>query len=148
MDRSPIETAGREARRELRLGRDASCLLCGVRDLETLREVRKGSTLFSSIRKILLEEHHICGRANDPDWKCILCRNCHARASESQLREKVPLKLQENVLDRKIARRKALACFHRDAARAEDREAEELEDFADFLDSDNPGWRARWKKRK
>ena len=148
MDRDPIATAVREAKREQRLGRDAVCVLCGVRDLETLREVPKGSPLLSLVRKILLEEHHVCGRANDPDWKCILCRNCHARASESQLREKVSLKLQENVLDRKIARRKALACFHRDAARAEDCEAEELEDFADFLDSDNPGWRARWKKRK
>ena len=148
MDRDPIATAVREAKREQRLGRDAVCVLCGVRDLETLREVPKGSPLLSLVRKILLEEHHVCGRANDPDWKCILCRNCHTRASESQLREKVPLKRQKDILDRTIARRKALACFLRDAARAEDLEAEELGDFEGFLKSEFPDWRARWKKRK
>jgi len=148
VDRDPIETAVREARREQRQGRDAACVLCGVRDLETLREVRKGSPLAAPIRKILLEEHHVYGRANDPDFICTLCRNCHARVSESQLREKVPMKRQENILGRAIARRKASACFHRDAARADDREAEELESFSDFLKSEFPGWRARWKRRK
>ena len=148
MDRDPVETAVREARREQRLGRDAACVLCGLRDLESLCEVRKGSPLFAVIRKILLEEHHVYGRANDPNWKCTLCRNCHARVSESQRREKVPMKPQADILDRAMARRKALAAFLRDAAIAEDREFEELEALAGFLDSDNPGWRARRKKRK
>ncbi len=148
MDRDPVETAVREARREQRLGRDAACVLCGLRDLESLCEVRKGSPLFAVIRKILLEEHHVYGRAIDSDFKCTLCRNCHAQVSESQRCEKVPMKQQKNILDRAIARRKALACFFRDVARAEDREAEELEIFAGTLKSKLPDGRTRRKRRK
>lgn len=143
-----MKTFVREAKREQRLGRDAVCVWCGVRDLEALREVPKESSLAAVIRKSIMEEHHVLGRANDPDLKIILCLSCHAIASESQRREVVPLKPQKNALDHIIASHKANACFLRDYAIAEDRKVEELEALAGFLDSEYLDWRTRWSNRK
>jgi hypothetical protein len=68
--------------------------------------------------------------------------------TESQLRGDVEPAPQRNLLDREIARHRALAVDTRDAADAEDRAAESLESFAEFLDAEFPTWRDSWKGRK
>jgi hypothetical protein len=55
---------------------------------------------------------------------------------------------QANELDREIARLEALATFHEDFAASENRAAERLEKFRDFLDAECPEWRERWEKQK
>jgi hypothetical protein len=92
--------------------------------------------------------HHPAGRAHDPDRKSDLCLNDHAVVTESQRRGVVELAPQANVLDRAIARHRALAVDLRDAADAEDRAAERLEELRAFLDSALSDWRARWGEQK
>ena len=147
MDRGPTRTEVREARRRQRLGPGAACVFCGEGALEALKRVTDPA-LASAVRRVLLEAHHPLGRANDPNLTIVLCRNHHAKATESLSRGAVPMWFQSHVLDREIARRKAWAVFLRDAANAEDRAAEELEGVAEWLDADLPDWRARWERRK
>ena len=79
-DRDPEKTAVRTAQRELRLGADAACALCPERSLEVLREVT-GAKVAAHVREVLLELHHVLGRAHDPKLRILLCLNCHARAT-------------------------------------------------------------------
>jgi hypothetical protein len=55
---------------------------------------------------------------------------------------------QPNVLGRQIARHRALAAFHRDAAESEERAAEDLGEFVEFLDARYPAWCKRWRNKK
>jgi hypothetical protein len=68
--------------------------------------------------------------------------------TDSQRRGAVELALQANVLDRAIARHRALAVDLRDAADAEDRAADRLEKFRAFLDTELPDWPTRWEKQE
>jgi len=77
-EHDPIRNDARWKRRERELGRDAGCVLCGERDLCVLVEVK------GEMRERLLERHHVVGWANDPSLKVLLCRNCHAKETESQ----------------------------------------------------------------
>jgi hypothetical protein len=144
LDRDPVKTAVRRARRQQRLGSEASCAFCGVADQESLRIV-DDPKLIERIRQILLERHHPLALAQDPDLTIILCRNCHALATESLRCADVPLEIQGNPLDRQIARGKAWGTFHGDAARSEDRMVEELEEFLTFLDDQYGDWREKWE---
>ena len=148
MDRDPVPTAIRDFKREQRLGPNAACAWCGIDDLVVLRAVPKGSELDQWIRVRLHEMHHPCGRAHDPKLTICLCFNCHAIATESQLREVVPLAPQKNPLDRVIARGRVLATFHRGSGDAEDRVAEGMESFRTFLDRTYDEWREQWEKYK
>lgn len=147
VDRDPTKTAVRKARRQRRLGRNAACAWCGEGALETLRAVNDAA-LAERVRQTLLERHHPLGRAHDPRLTIILCRNCHARATEGQRRSAVPMEPQNKVLNHAIARLRASGVFHRDAADAEDRMADKLEQFAGFLDTEYPTWSELWKNRK
>jgi hypothetical protein len=77
-----------------------------------------------------------------------VCLNCHAIANGGQRRGAVPMAHQANELEREIARHMALATFLEDSAEAEDRAAERLEEFRDFLDAEYPEWRERWENQK
>ncbi len=131
MDRAPIDTAARKAIRLRRFGRDAVCISCGEDRLPTLGD-----------------RHHPGGRAHDPDFTGPVCLNCHAIANGGQRRGAVPMAHQANELEREIARHMALATFLEDSAEAEDRAAERLEEFRDFLDAEYPEWRERWENQK
>ncbi len=146
MDRDPVQTASRAAKREQRLGADPACAWCGRGNAVLLRPIPKGSDLDQYVRVRLLEMHHPSGRAHDPKLAICLCFICHAIATESQLREAVPLAAQTNPLDREIARRRVLATFHRDSGEAEDRAADGMECFREFLDRTYDDWRDRWEQ--
>lgn len=148
MDRDPVQTAVRSAKRDQRLGLDTDCSWCGVQNLEIRKSVPKLSRLGQFILKSLLERHHVCGKANDSDLTIILCPTCHARANESLLRADVSLEAPKHILDRMIRRHMGMAAFHRDAAEAEDREAEDLDRFRDSLDREYSDWRKRTEENK
>jgi hypothetical protein len=109
-DPNPAKTAAREAARARRLGPDAACRDCG--------EHRHPA---------LLEAHHPGGRAHDPKFSVQQCRNCHAVATDDQIREGIALGPQPTPQRRHVARLRARATDHRTAAESDDRAADELE---------------------
>lgn len=111
-DPNPAKTAAREAARARRLGPGAACRDCG-----------------ENRHPALLQVHHPAGRAHDPKFSVQLCRNCHAIATDDQIREEIALGPQPTPQQRHVARRRANAAYHRSAADADDRAADELEAF-------------------
>ena len=128
MDRDPTQTSKRRAARQRRLGADAACF-CG----ETAPEA--------------LERHHPLGRAHDPELTIVLCRNCHAKANESQRMTGTPMVAQSNVLDRLFACLRAAEAFLHDALHAIERISDQPEAFMGFLDKELPNWRELWRTR-
>jgi len=126
VNRDPIRTAARAARRRDRLRGATTCLICGEPELVKLTPASKG----------LLEFHHIAGRNNDPHLGVALCRNCHAKLTESQLRADIHLIAapERSVLVRHADAHDARAIFFEDLAEAERHEAAELRDVAALLD--------------
>ncbi len=130
VDRNPNKTAVREAGRRRRLGhRPPICTKCREDRLETL------------------ELHHPHGKNSSPNLMEVNCKNCHAVATESQLRGDVPLRPEMSPLRREAARLRASAVFRRDEAEAEDRRAEGFAELDEYLDSLLPDWWKRWNER-
>jgi hypothetical protein len=69
MDEDPIGNAMRRTRRQVLLGPDAYCLMCGEKNPDVLRLVKR----------TLLDEHHVAGRDNIPDLTVPVCANCHRK---------------------------------------------------------------------
>ncbi len=147
MDREPTKTAVRNAKREQRLGRDAACAFCGLKEPAALLPVTD-LAVADALRQTLLERHHVLGRAHDSELTIIVCRNCHAIVTESQRCGAVPMRPQANVLDRLIACLRSVAALLEDARNAVERFLEDLEVFASFLDAQLPSWRKLWRNRK
>lgn len=120
-DNNPKKTATRAAKQRRRLPPNAVCNTCGESD------------------PIVLEQHHIAGRAHDPDTTIILCKNCHKKATEGQLREGVPLGATTSFPDRLAAMLAGLAAFFRFLADAFDRLVEQVKDFAGSHDAQLAG---------
>lgn len=74
MTASPMMSATRHTRRERRFDPDAACFRCGITTPETLAPVARR----------FLEDHHVCGCANDASLTAPVCRNCHAILTEGQ----------------------------------------------------------------
>jgi hypothetical protein len=146
-DRDPERTAVRATQRELRLGVDAACVLCGKGELAALQKVRDPA-LAEAVRQAVLEEHHVLGRALDPELKVILCRTCHAVAHETLRRGAVSMVPQGNVLDRLITCLGGLIAFLHDLSNALERHHADLEALRTFLDAKHPTWRDLWKNRR
>ena len=123
-DKNPKNTARREARRRRRLPADAVCLTCGEN------------------APVALELHHPMGAAHEPDLTAPVCKNCHAKTTEGQLREEVPLRATQNLPDRLAAILTALAAFFRFLADALDRLVADVKAFTGSLDASFPRWRA------
>ena len=121
-DMNPKKTAAREAKRQRRLAPDAVCVACG------------------ESAHVALEMHHPMGSAHDPDLTVPLCKNCHAKATEDQLREEVPLSATDSLLDRLAAIFGALAAFFRFLADAFNRLQTQVKEFAGSLDVAHPEW--------
>ena len=121
-DSNPKQTACREEKRRRRFPPGTACIGCG----ETSHEA--------------LELHHVMGREHDSNAVPV-CKTCHAKASEDQLREGVPLTPAENLLDRVAAIFDALAAWFRSLAEAMNRLAKEVRAFAVNLDATCPEWR-------
>ena len=128
-DMNPKKTAAREAKRQRRLPPDAACATC------------------PESAPVALEMHHPMGAAHEPDVTVPLCKNCHAKATEDQLREDVPLSATDNLLDRLAAIFGAFAAFLRFLADAFNRLQCQVREFAGKLDAMLPGWRAELGER-
>jgi len=147
IDRDPEKTAVRTAQRELCLGVDQGCLFCGNGELAALQEVLDPG-LAKAVRKAVLEEHHVLGRALDSKLKIILCRTHHAMAHETFRRGAVSMVPEGNVLDRLVNFLRGLLAFLHDLSNALERHLAELEALRTFLDARYSTWRDLWKKRK
>ncbi len=88
------------------LGSDETCALCGYSDPAALKAVNRTT----------LEEHHPGGRKNDPEWTITLCRNCHARLTDLNLRYGVSMKEPKDDLERAQNRVRGCAVLLADAS--------------------------------
>ena len=122
-DNNPKRTAKREAMQRRKLVPGAACVGCGESDPK------------------LLELHHVAGRAHERELVTPLCKNCHARATEAQLRGDIPFNRTQNLLDRIVAIFQTVAAFFRFLADSCERIAGELVAFVASLDLGCPNWR-------
>lgn len=133
IERDPIGNDARRRRQVARLGTNPSCLLCSERDLDTLRPLPAP----------LLEEHHIAGRANDPNAAVILCRNCHAKATAGMLRGGMQLAQEDgrSAPEKIVQFLHGLALFFEMLAAACEGWAVRLTSHVASLDANLPAWR-------
>ena len=122
-DKNPKKNARREAQQRRRLPPGAVCSTC------------------PESAPYLLEQHHVMGQAHEEKVTIILCKNCHAKATEGQLQEEVPLSPTDSFLDCVAAIFGALAAFFRFLADSLDRLAKQAIAFAGNLDRKFPEWR-------
>lgn len=119
-DRDPIGSAIRRTRRDERLGEGPRvCLLCGYAELEALIPVTLGWLRDHGISDLqrLLEDHHVYGKAHDPEFVVPLCRNCHAEVTEGLRQEGVSMLPEPNPVARVAIALDARAFFcEREAA--------------------------------
>ena len=123
-DSNPKRTARCEARQQRRVPPDAVCVRCG------------------ESAPYLMEHHHVMGQAHKPDLTIVLCKNCHAKATQGQLREEVPLSATDNLLARVAAIFDALAAFFRFLADSLNELARQVRTSMGKLDAEVPEWRA------
>ena len=133
IEHDPIGNDARRRRQVARLGPNPCCLLCGQRDLDTLRPVHAS----------LLEDHHLAGRANDPNATAILCRNCHAKATAGMLRVGMQLARDDgrSVPEKAAEFLRGIALFFEMLAAACEGWAVRLTSHVASLDVNLPGWR-------
>ncbi len=87
MDCNPVKTAVRSTRRKRRLGNgEPVCLLCGYSE----------HTALTPVTKKFLQDHHVVGWKRDVELTSVLCRNCHALASEDLLQEDIDMQRESN----------------------------------------------------
>lgn len=99
---SKLQTEVRRMKRLRELGDNPSCALCGESNPEAL----------TSIKRSLLENHHVGGDANDQDLTVVLCLNHHRIATEKQRQCGVDLwHTEKNTTERLINVLKGLASF-------------------------------------
>ena len=129
----PIGNDRRRARRKRRLPADAACAFCGWQTPDAL--LRAGRNL--------VEQDHVDGDANTPDFVAPLCPACHAVRSEGQRRLGVDLRHDDerSLLERRAAALRSRAAFHRDLATTEEDDAGRIEAFVARLDRECPDWR-------
>ena len=108
MQPNPMQNDARRARREQELGPDAVCVLCGESDPHALL----------SVKRSLIEQHHVLNRANESAITVPLCRNCHAKVTERLRAAGVPNQPPPTFLERLVAILRALGVFFRDLAEA------------------------------
>lgn len=122
-DNNPKRTARREAMQKRKLEPNAACVGCGESDPK------------------LLELHHVAGRSHERELVTPLCKNCHARATEAQLRGETQFGKTGNLLDRIAAIFGNIAAFFRFLADSCEKIAGELIAFVTSLDAGCPDWR-------
>lgn len=122
-NQNPKKDATRRSRQRRRLPPEPVCVGCGETD------------------PVLLEAHHPAGEVHDKDLIVVLCRNCHAKATEGQRQGEVPLRPTSNSLDRIVALLKAFGAFFHTIADFMIRTAQQLEGYIKALDSRYTDWR-------
>ncbi len=122
-DNDPKKTACRKAHQQRRLPANAACIGCGEKFPNAL------------------DLHHVMGRAHKRDLTGILCKNCHLKVTEGQLREGATLQPVSGFLELILAQFENLAAFFRSLAEAFDWLVQRLKDFILSLDAQLPNWR-------
>ena len=130
-EENPIQNDARRARREQQLGPDAVCVLCGEAD----------PTALISVKRILIEQHHVLNRAYESAITVPVCRNCHAKETEQLRAAGVPNQPAPTLLERFVAFLRALGLFFQSLADACVRYANLLLDFITGLDARFHTWR-------
>jgi len=114
-------------KRRQRLGTDMYvCLFCGYIDPVALIRVTEEWLRQQGVPSSLFEDHHAVGEKHDPHTTILLCRNCHANATEGLLRAGVSMRPEPDPVDRVAMMLDGWAVFHEDEATAERRMAELL----------------------
>ncbi len=112
MDGDPIGTTTRSERRQGRLGDGPHvCILCGCSDPVALIDKTPDWLEHHSIPKTLFEQHHPAGRHHDPELTVLICRNCHAVATEGHLQASVSMRPEPDPILRVATMLEALAVF-------------------------------------
>ena len=100
-DQDPRRTARRNAHRKNRFGSNNFCLFCGYACLESLTQVSRrwleANGIPAELLDRLLEEHHVHGKAHDPDLLVTLCLNCHREITEKLVREGISMRPEKNL---------------------------------------------------
>jgi hypothetical protein len=133
---SKIEWIGREVREELRLrglGPNARCVICG----ETNR------MCLTRPSAVLVEIHHLAGRANDPKLGIHLCLNHHRILTEQMRDSGVPLEhdADRGFLEKLQALLMGVGLALVMIGQALIELAKSLNQEIGRLDHDSPGWR-------
>ena len=137
MPYDPMDAARRKHRRQQRLGPDAVCVTCGERNPDKLTRISRS----------LLERHHALGAAHDAQLTIVVCLNCHARFSAAQQDDGVPLKPEDNLLERGLAMMAAAGSSLKVMGDAFVEGAERGRAIVRGLDKDFPEWRKRpWSR--
>lgn len=135
--RNPVAAAQRRYRKTLKLGADACCIGCGLRN----------PTQLTTAPTSMLDAHHPFGFQHAPDVTVVVCRNCHALYSAGQLDDGVPLQSQSTVPELVHAILVALASFLRVTVEFLFALAERIPAFVEALDTQYPEWRgAPWAR--
>ncbi len=131
MNASPMNSAARHARRHRRFDPDAACIRCGTTTPETLAPVRRR----------FLEDHHVCGRANDDSLTVPVCRNCHAILTEGQQAAGVVFHAPPTLLHQLAAALASLFAMLHDLSERGMEWAHALSELITDLDTSFPAWR-------
>lgn len=127
IDNDPIGTAGRETARIARLGAGPLvCFLCGEADPVTLIPKTSDWLKRKGVHDTLFEKHHVAGEAHDAELTVLICRNCHAKATEGLLQAGVSMKPEPDPIERVAAMLDARAVFLETEAASDRRMAELL----------------------
>jgi len=92
MERDPIGNDARRAARERVLGERPVCVRCGIAEFDVLLPVKRR----------LLQEHHLGGRAHDAQLTWPLCANCHLWITERLAEAGVSMREQPDELARTV----------------------------------------------
>jgi hypothetical protein len=127
-DRKPIRSARRKVRRLARLGSGPHvCPFCGCSDPVTLIPVTQEWLIAKGVPTTLFQYHHPLGEQHDPEFTILICRNCHAKATEGLLRADVSMLSEPDTVSRVVIMLRGSAENHRNWAAADDRMADLLE---------------------
>lgn len=133
---NPLSPQRREYQRLAVLGEDARCAVCGHSRQAALRLVPH-----------LTEAHHPLGRQHVPGLTIVLCANCHALYTASQLDDHLELRATETELERLIAIQTALGSFFRLLGESVLESAHRGQVLLDRLEAYDPEWRDQpWTK--
>jgi hypothetical protein len=121
MDRHPVKTVVRKARRDSRLGEGPRvCMRCGY--AEPISLIPVNSAWLHSHKDFLpnglFEKDHVVGRNHDPAFVVGICRNCHAEVTELRRQAGISMEFESDKAKREVLRLEALALFHADTALA------------------------------
>lgn len=139
MEENAIQHTARRAKQQRRVGKDAACLFCGFAEPEGLRRVPISKLNREACR--IIQQHHVVGRANDPELTIPLCLNHHSLATEQLWRVGASMRPAGTLLDKLTAILKALGAFFKQLGERLIKWASELAAFVQALDVKYPAWR-------